>query len=456
MKWMFMNKKWNSTFCGAEPTWANACVGDNGQPDYFDYAQGFSSAANLLIKAVLTERGLKYSPDIFIYPICFNMRHSVELRLKGLIENLRKFPGRKTELNSIELTSIHGIGKLWEHIVVAAAIIDSRFGLFVDDLNEYILDIEEVDPTGQTFRYPHDREDNKHLVDVSVINVYVLHCRFKSLEEKLDCLDSFCYELLREYSLGTFTTKFSRAQLLELALEVPPLSEWRSDVFVDFSLRVKEKYSLSNNDFSRAICKIKSHYGMVSSLQSPPLKFVGREGLIVFFEAWCQLNDIGELKNETEVEFSFDNAASIAVAFESIKVQQRKEDELWPGLSGALSLGELADLKALYECGGEKYSEEYVRYVDHFFGELSAESGEVRFRYLLFKLLGRPGAIERILKALFLVGHGDDAEFLIAHLDLDGYFDWVGKAKRNMLFIEPWRSISQRFSELAAASLSRD
>ena len=39
----------NKTFTGSGPTWANACVGDNGQPNYIEYSKGYSKAANLLL-----------------------------------------------------------------------------------------------------------------------------------------------------------------------------------------------------------------------------------------------------------------------------------------------------------------------------------------------------------------------------------------------------------------------
>ena len=67
----------NQTFTGSEPTWANACVGDNGQPNYIEYSKGYSKAANLLLNNVLNTRGKEV--DLYIYPICFNMRHSALL-----------------------------------------------------------------------------------------------------------------------------------------------------------------------------------------------------------------------------------------------------------------------------------------------------------------------------------------------------------------------------------------
>lgn len=73
----------NQTFTGSEPTWANACVGDNGQPNYIEYSKGYSKAANLLLNNVLNTRGKEV--DLYIYPICFNMRHSIELRIKEAI-----------------------------------------------------------------------------------------------------------------------------------------------------------------------------------------------------------------------------------------------------------------------------------------------------------------------------------------------------------------------------------
>ena len=80
----------NVTFGRDDPTWANACVGNNGAPSYLDYAKGFSRAANLLIDTVLQDGSVNYYVDELVYPVCFNMRHSVELRLKATITSQTK------------------------------------------------------------------------------------------------------------------------------------------------------------------------------------------------------------------------------------------------------------------------------------------------------------------------------------------------------------------------------
>ena len=46
----------NKTFIGGKPIWGNACVGNNGQPSYVEYARGYSESANLLIDTVLKNR----------------------------------------------------------------------------------------------------------------------------------------------------------------------------------------------------------------------------------------------------------------------------------------------------------------------------------------------------------------------------------------------------------------
>ena len=68
----------NKTFRVGAPTWANACVGDNGNPQIFEYAAGFASAARSLLNTVIDDAGMRLSVDMLIYPICFSMRHATE------------------------------------------------------------------------------------------------------------------------------------------------------------------------------------------------------------------------------------------------------------------------------------------------------------------------------------------------------------------------------------------
>jgi hypothetical protein len=110
-------RNWNALFRGDYALGAyNACVGDNGCPDLYFYADGFADSVFLLIDALTS--GQKAMLDTLIYPICFNLRHSVELTIKGQIEDLsrlaklRKQPlAPDTEVDKV--LNQHDILKLW-------------------------------------------------------------------------------------------------------------------------------------------------------------------------------------------------------------------------------------------------------------------------------------------------------------------------------------------------------
>ncbi|MEC8749072.1 MAG: hypothetical protein VXX73_12275 [Pseudomonadota bacterium] len=88
-------RKENKTFSGSINANLNATVGPNGsdapegQPrSNTDYAIGYSSAAISLINVAIESPDLKTTPDFLVYPICFNMRHSLELYLKKFWDDL--------------------------------------------------------------------------------------------------------------------------------------------------------------------------------------------------------------------------------------------------------------------------------------------------------------------------------------------------------------------------------
>lgn len=193
-------KRENQTFICAEPSWANACVGENGNPSYVQYAMGFSQAANLLIDQVI-EDDIKYPVDDFIYPVCFNMRHSVELRLKGAITDLQRLEKIAGKNLDFDLSGSHDIGRIWDFFKTKSEEFDSRYRAINQNIEPTILDIADIDATGQTFRYPVSTESQKHLVEVGCINFVVLKERFNALEAHLDTLLDLNDFLVLEYEL---------------------------------------------------------------------------------------------------------------------------------------------------------------------------------------------------------------------------------------------------------------
>ncbi|MGL5031782.1 MAG: hypothetical protein ACRC5V_10620 [Aeromonas sp.] len=144
----------NSTFTFGKPSWANACVGNNGSPSYVEYAQGFSIAANLIIDQVLSCKHYHLNVDEMVYPACFNMRHSVELRLKGAIEALQDIAKIKKTTIKFDYAGSHDIGNIWSFFKEKSEAIDVRFLSINKKIESTISDIVDVDATGQTFRYP--------------------------------------------------------------------------------------------------------------------------------------------------------------------------------------------------------------------------------------------------------------------------------------------------------------
>jgi hypothetical protein len=250
----YQGMKFNDTFRGDAPSQWNACVGNNGSPSYREYADGFADAAIILIDKAIETRDV----DDQIYPICFNMRHSVELRLKHQIERL-KLIRPEISLSDFDSAGSHDIGNIWGYFKAKSQLFDSRFEEVVGEIDSYIKDIAEVDPTGQTFRYPLSNESVKHLVDVAVINVVRLKDRFTILREKLEYLHRLTSTLINEYQQGTYTKNLSREEIKVIAERLPVFEEWKLANFKIIKAEIKAEYKIGSAELTACIDLIKSH-----------------------------------------------------------------------------------------------------------------------------------------------------------------------------------------------------
>lgn len=297
----------NSTFHGSDPFWANACVGENGNPQIQEYATGFAAAANFLIDKIIENEGVKLHVDTFIYPICFNMRHSVELSLKSAavyLEELSKL--RETTIPSFDLSGSHHLGNIWKYVKKHALSFDDRYNKIIKELDQYITDIAEIDSTGQVFRYPFDQENKKHLVSVSLISITVLKSRWSKLEKLLKNLYYINENLLTEYSWGQFTKKLSRIQLAKIALQLPPREKWSSSDFAKTKAKVRAEYNLSSNEFSKALDTIQSHRELSGLFNhAVPIQGLDINSILNFFDIWFKKHDITKITHPSEEMNSF-------------------------------------------------------------------------------------------------------------------------------------------------------
>lgn len=395
----------NLTFMGAHPNWANACVGSNGNPQAIEYAEGFATAANLLIDQVILDRGIKLHVDVFIYPICFNMRHSVELFLKAVIDQLTPLCEYRNPLPFFDGSGSHDLIKLWAFVKLHAARMDKRYIEPIQVLDPYITDIANVDSNGQVFRYPYSTENNKHLTELAVINVIVLRDRFSKLQQLLLALSRLGDELLSEYSWGTFTTKLSRAELLELALRLPARRDWGTENFVVARQSAMQEWDLSSNDFTRAARLIRGNYEMSQLISDEiPLHHAQDQLIFAFFDFWVKLHDLAKVKNPPPPKFAEFDRANL---FSDMKRDQEIGTACWESLAPYFTAESLGELDALYYFARDlRYSENFEQLRTHTTQEMATDEKIYRpkSKRRLLHLLNKPNALQNILDSLNFLG----------------------------------------------------
>ena len=422
----------NSTFRGAEPTWANACVGNNGSPSYVEYSKGFSKAANLLINVVLQDGGLKYGVDDMIYPVCFNMRHSVELRLKGAIEELGKISKKKGVKIEFDSASSHDIGNIWSFFKSKSEILDYRFISINRLIEPTIKDMASIDATGQTFRYPVSNESQKHLTDVSVINFAVLLRKFTELEKGLDQLHIMNIYIGEEYGVGTFTNKLNRPQVYKIAEKLPLKSTWGAGVLGKIKAKMCAEYALSNNDFGKVLNIIKDHYYLSTLIGEPlPLLGVSDEQVMAYFDHWVKLHPIDNDAPDYEV-FDFSEGC-VEKMISDISFAARVNSEIWADISGYLTPEVVAGLRSLfYFARNTRYVEDYKIIYEH---ELEEQKVSNEMKREFKHLLNKTNGLENVIVSLFALGRAELAEALLAKHGPN--YSFIEDARSGALFAYP-------------------
>lgn len=425
----------NTTFGGGEPTWANACVGNNGLPGYWDYAKGFSKAAVTLIEAVIQDGGLEYRVDEMVYPICFNMRHSVELRLKGAIEELieiEKVRGRALEF---DFKRSHDIRKIWEFFVINALTADDRYQAIVGRLESKISDISQVDPTGQTFRYPLDAESERHLVDVSIINLVLLRNSFLELESSLDDLHYLNTHLRREYLFETFTRSLSRKNIFEIASLLPPRSTWSDSAFDTARAGIKERFGISGAELSKSIKIIESHFELAPMIEvSVPLLGVVEVDIADFFCYWLLRHERWQ-----DDDLRIEVGPSLTHSAELFGVDEVEAD-VWSAVEKDLTPEKLAGISALFYFAREfEFSERYrLIYESERRAALEAFKDSVeKVRAKYFHIFMKTNAVHNVLESLYFLGKSEVAERLISLYGLEKHLPWLNDARSGALFRKP-------------------
>lgn len=420
----------NIIFTGGEPTWANACVGNNGNPGYIEYAKGFSKAANMLIDMVIKDE-TKSPVDELVYPVCFNMRHSIELYLKGAIQELEKIACIKEQSFVFDQKRSHDIGNIWKFFSEKAKTIDNRYNHIINSLNDLIAAIATVDATGQTFRYSQDKESQKHLVNISLINFFTLKEKFNDLENLLDDLYKLNKQLYQEYKVKSFTKNLSRKQIISLTSYLPPRDAWHEDSFTKTKSDIMRKFSISSNELSKAIKIIEKNYEMAPEIGIElSLLGVDEQDLDCFFSNWFSLN-VERIPATTPA------IVSSSTVFEQIYSHCNLKQ---PALSQVKSLftpEKLAGLSALFYFARDlQYSEYYVECYHKELEEINAlfKTSRVDVKSYFSHVFDKSNAAKNIILSLYFLRKNKYAEKVVSDYELEGVFRWLNKARERSIF----------------------
>lgn len=355
----------------------NACVGDNGNPNIYYYADGFSEAVFLLINNAIKDSRL--SVDTLIYPICFNVRHSVELYLKALwgeLSTLAETQKIRLQLplvgdKAVNVLNAHEIGVIWDGIKSNATNLDIRFSSVVERLDPLIACIHEVDSTGQTFRYDYDMQTKmKHLVPVSLINIINLKEQFETIINNLKELKELSLYLNYEYSIGTFTKKLNRADICNISHRLPRRDKWKDGELLKVRDVLMLEYGVGSGEFSSAVKMIEKLHDLSFNIgvEKEPLG-LSKEDLLKLSDIWGIKNDINAWRENLIAQLDGSMMDGLGLEYDLSNVDEHVNRMLLDMERNNLAFKEfmkyatphnVSGCIALYEYRGCSFSEEYV------------------------------------------------------------------------------------------------
>lgn len=248
-------------FQGGPKTHFNACVGANGDPDIVFYYDGYFIAAKTLLEKVITDHP-SISVDIAIYPILFNLRHAIELSLKKNLSEIIKLKKFRPILQIEEQDfSKHDLRPLWQSTKDTASLLDDEYEPIISEIDDLIIQIATIDPTGQTFRYPNSLGSQiKHLDNFSIINIERILVALNKIQPALKDLIYLTRSIQNEYGLGTYTADLSRKDIQNISLELMNKNQWTKNKFRENKESIKAKYNIGSGKLSKIINVIQNHY----------------------------------------------------------------------------------------------------------------------------------------------------------------------------------------------------
>ncbi|MCC6427058.1 MAG: hypothetical protein IT435_09600 [Phycisphaerales bacterium] len=188
-----------------QPDWhLNACVGQQlppGQEGFDFYAKGFRLVARLAAMRLIDGNGVEFPLDTCVYPMVFNYRQHLELKLKVMSVNAQLLRGTKPA----KRPKGHHLDKIWGEVRpmleqgVETEKSPDEQGLDWsqnDIVTTLFAEFASFDE-GEAARYPEDLDGRRYLQQFKLLNVRHFADTAERLSEYLDIVDEFLRELIR-------------------------------------------------------------------------------------------------------------------------------------------------------------------------------------------------------------------------------------------------------------------
>jgi Protein of unknown function (DUF3775) len=322
----------------------NACIGQQGEER--NYIDGFMEAAIELVGAIFDKK-LMSQRDTLVLPILYNARHAVELSLKFAINRLHN-AGMIATCHPAN----HHIHSHWKHLH------DSNLGdrslrECIANLEPFVVSLAKIDDDGQELRYSENKAGQQSLASHAVANLRLIRCSLNALGEILKCLQRRVVVSVEERGTGSFTTRCSRQDLLNIAEMLPHHRDWCDFKFDQCKTAIKEKFGLSNGQFSKALGVLQSNREMkiLIGLETG-LMHLSDDHVILVVEEWRKRHPAIRAESELDMDiFAIDREAMD----EYRQIANRANDVVF----GTLSPDEIADLETLFYLGRDHTPSEY-------------------------------------------------------------------------------------------------
>ncbi|TAL61319.1 MAG: hypothetical protein EPN88_14885 [Bacteroidetes bacterium] len=170
---------------------------DSSAKKFHGYIWGYKESFKIMINEAI--KNPEIYPDILIYPIMFNLRHTIELQLKELI-----IIGKKINRKIPNFPPTHDIWQLWSE---AKKYIETEWKNQEEEISNVeniIIELSRLDESSFVFRYPSNKKglpslkkseviDLINLRDVGEKTLNFLEGSSIGLQAHLDMLNEFQY-----------------------------------------------------------------------------------------------------------------------------------------------------------------------------------------------------------------------------------------------------------------------